>query len=62
MSKRIGWCLAALAMGTGLGFIIGAVHVAADPVADTPVVCVMAAAAQDGVPVPAPHAWESRCR
>lgn len=57
-----GWVLAGLVVGAFAGgLVFGAVRAASQPGGDVPVVCVMAAAADDGVPVPAPHAWERRC-
>lgn len=62
MRRRAGMCLALLALSLGAGLAGGtAWRVATSPVGDVPVVCVMAAAADDGLPVPAPHAWERRC-
>lgn len=58
----VAWVLVALVVGAfGVGLVVGAVRVGLRPAGDVPVVCVMAAAADDGVPVPAPHAWERRC-
>lgn len=62
MRQRVGMVVAVLAASLGAGLFVGAaVRTAGQPGADVPVVCVMAAAADDGVPVPAPHAWERRC-
>lgn len=59
--SRFGMVLAMLAAAVGVGLVGGAVRAGSRPVADVPVVCVMAAAVQDGQPVPYPHAWERRC-
>jgi hypothetical protein len=62
MRRRVGLLVAALGLSLGVGMVGGtAWRVSNSPVGDVPVVCVMAAAADDGVPVPAPHAWERRC-
>jgi hypothetical protein len=61
VSRRVGLVIGAVAGAIGVGLVVGAARVASAPAADVPVVCVMAAAASDGVPVPAPHAWERRC-
>lgn len=62
MKRVAGLWLAVWAAALGIGLVGGSVwRVSTSPAADVPVVCVMAAAAADGVPVPAPHAWERRC-
>lgn len=59
--NRAGMVLGLAAAAVGAGLVGGAVRAGSRPVADVPVVCVMAAAVQDGQPVPYPHAWERKC-
>jgi hypothetical protein len=62
MRQRVGLLVGVLGLALGVGLFGGtAWRVSTSPAGDVPVVCVMAAAAADGVPVPAPHAWERRC-
>lgn len=63
MTRRVHWgvMLGLAAAAVGVGLVAGAVRVGSRPAGDVPVVCVMAAAADNGVPMPAPHAWERKC-